>query len=309
MLPPELRAKAQVQYGSFSRVQARQHGLDRHGLFRRVASGELERCSPRVFHIAGTPVDARRALMDAVLDGGLGTVASRRSAAALWAIPGYDLSGVAEVARRRNAPARDLHLGHLHPLRYLPDHLVTRVAGIPVLTLAAVLFQLAGFEPPHRVERALDTVVTRSPGTLRALHQLLPELAAQGRDGIVVMRSLLQERPVGSRVFASNLERRFATILAAAGEPPLERQVDLGGHEWIGRTDFVDRELGAVFEVQSDTYHASVLDRRLDEERFAALRAAGFRAVEAVLERWVWHEPDRALEIVHSTRCRLRRAG
>ncbi|HEX2850859.1 MAG TPA: hypothetical protein VHN98_09910 [Acidimicrobiales bacterium] len=306
MLPPELRAKSQVQYGSFSRLQAHASGLDRYALRRRVATGDLERRSPRVFHVAGTPYDARRPLMEAVLDGGTGTYVTRRSAAALWRVPGYDLGADVEVTRRRGSPARTQHLGSLYPLRYLPDHLVTKVAGIPVVTLPLVLFQLAGFEHPGRVERALDTIVTKSPATLRALHALLPELAKQGRDGIVVMRSLLEERPVGSRVYASNLERRFATILEDAGEPPLERQVDVGGADWIGRVDFIDRELRALFEVQSDTYHTSVLDMRLDAERFEALRAAGWRAVEAIREEWIWHSPDQAVEVVRRTRRRLR---
>ena len=57
------------------------------------------------------------------------------------------------------------------------------------------------------------------------------------------MGALLLKRPVGYRPPESGLEARFMQILADAGEPPLERQVDLGGHDWIGRVDFLDRAL------------------------------------------------------------------
>ncbi|HEX2701508.1 MAG TPA: hypothetical protein VHM89_15010, partial [Acidimicrobiales bacterium] len=43
---------------------------------------------------------------------------------------------------------------------------------------------------------------------------------------------------------ASGLEARFARLLAEAGGAPLEAQVDVGGHEWVGRVDFLDRSLG-----------------------------------------------------------------
>ena len=193
------------------------------------------------------------------------------------------------------------------PLRYLPTHLTTTVAGVPVVTLPFLLFQLAGTERPQRVDRLLNTVVTRSPGVLIRLHDLLPELAEHGRNGIVFMREWLEEHPPGSAVVASGLEGRFERILREAGERPLSRQVDVGGHEWIGRVDFVDRELSALFEVDSVVHHTSALDSALDAARDEGLLAAGWRAVQRVPEEWIWYEPDRAVTAVREVRRRLRR--
>ena len=76
-----------------------------------------------------------------------------------------------------------------------------------------------------------------------------------------------------------------------AGEPPFERQVDLGDDEgWIGRVDFADRRLKVVVEVQSETFHSSLSDRRRDAERFRRLRAAGWIVVE-VTEDEIFHRP------------------
>jgi very-short-patch-repair endonuclease len=197
--------------------------------------------------------------------------------------------------------------GALFLLRHLPDHLTTTVAGIPTVTLPFLLFQLAGTERPDRVERALNTVCTKSPAVLVRLHELLPELAEHGRNGIVFMRDWLTRNPPGSRPVASGLEGRLQRILAEAGETPLRRQVDVGGHEWIGRVDFADLEVGALFEVDSLLHHTSELDVALDADRDERMLAAGWAAVERIPEEWIWYEPDRAVDVVRSTRRRLRR--
>lgn len=249
--------------------------------------------------------------MAAVLDAGPRTVAGRRTGAALWDVPGFPGTGAIELNRRRGSSGRTTELGLVFPLRYLPDHLVTAVDGIPVVTLPFLLYQLAGTERPDRVERALNTICTRSPAVLKRLHELLPELAEHGRNGIVFMRDWLDRNPPGSRPVASGLEGRFQRILSEAGERPLERQVDVGGHDWIGRVDFADLEIGALFEVDSLLHHTSELDQAHDAERDAQLLAAGWRSVSRIAEEWIWYEPDRAVTIVREVRRRpfLRRSG
>ena len=244
--------------------------------------------------------------MGAALDGGPGTAVGRRSAAALWRIPGYAF-GPVETTREKGTSGRPPNVGQLFTIRHLPTEHVTTVDRIPVISLPVLLFHLAGFERPARVERALNTIVTKSPAVHVRLHELLPELAEHGRNGIAFMREWLAANPVGSRVVASGLEFRFERLLAEAGEPPLARQVDAGGHEWIGRVDFVDRELSALFEVDSQTHHASALDAANDADRDERLLAAGWRSVTRIAEEWIWYDPDRAVRAVRDERRRLRR--
>jgi len=136
------------------------------------------------------------------------------------------------------------------------------------------------------------------------LHALLAELGGPGRNGVAAMRAALAGRPPGYVATASGLEARFARLLAEAGEAPLQRQVDLGGHAWIGRVDFVDRRLGIVVEVDSDVHHTSPLDRAHDRRRDDRLRAAGWSAVVRVTEDEIWRRPAEAVARVRDARRR-----
>ena len=133
---------------------------------------------------------------------------------------------------------------------------------------------------------------------------MLDELGARGRNGIGAMREILRERPVGYVAPASGLQARFRRVLAEAGERPLDRQVDLGGSEWIGRVDFVDRAARVLVEIDSAVHHSSKLDRARDTERDAALLAAGWRVVVRVSEEQVWYRPSEAVDAVRRARRR-----
>jgi very-short-patch-repair endonuclease len=123
------------------------------------------------------------------------------------------------------------------------------------------------------------------------------------------MRQVMAERPNSYVPPASGLESRFAEILRRAGEPPMDRQVNTGdAARWIGRVDFIDRELSVIAEVQSERFHASLIDRQLDAERIADLEAAGFRVIE-ISETEIWQQPSVAVDKVRTARAdaRLRR--
>jgi very-short-patch-repair endonuclease len=302
-----LRRLAARQYALVGRRQAAVHGVSWEAIRSRLRAGPWVEVNDRVIRLVGAPHHRFEPLMAATLHGGAGTVVNRRSGAHLWAVPGFP--EVAPVVSRRHGGGRRVPPGvELRPLRYLPEHLTTTVAGIPVVTLPFLLFQLAGSERPDRVERALNTFCTRSPAVHARLHELLPELADHGRNGIVFMRDWLERNPPGTRPVASGLEGRFQRILLEAGQRPLARQVDVGGHEWIGRVDFADLEVAALFEVDSLLHHTSELDVALDADRDRRLLAAGWRAVERVAEEWIWYDPDRAVAVVRDTRRRLHAA-
>ena len=135
-----------------------------------------------------------------------------------------------------------------------------------------------------------------SPGLLRALHRMLPELAERGRTGITLMRELLANRPMGYIAPASGLEDRVIRLLDDAGIKT-KRQVDVGGDDWIGRTDLLVVGTNVVIEVDSARFHTSLLDRKRDERRDEELRAAGFAPVR-VTEEDVWHAPEKVVRTV-----------
>jgi very-short-patch-repair endonuclease len=290
----ELRRLAAKQHGVVGRAQCRATGCSAQQL--RRDRQHWESVSRRVIRLAGAPYTDRSALMAAVLDAGENAAASHRSAAALWALPGFEL-GDLDVVRPHSADCHRASLACLHTTRWLPAHHVTTIDGIPVTTPARTLFDLAGKLPPARTERALDNAVAASPALLRALHRMLGELAERGRPGITVMRELLAARPAGYIAPASGLEGRLIRLLDQAGIRT-RRQVDVGGDDWIGRTDLVVTGTNVVVEVDSARFHTSLLDRERDARRDEELRAAGFVPLR-VIEHDVWHSPT---EVVRSVR-------
>jgi very-short-patch-repair endonuclease len=241
--------------------------------------------------------------MAAVLDAGPGAVASHRTAAALWRLPGFDLSH-RDVSRLHGGDHEPSSLSTLHHPRLLPAHHMTVLAGIPVTTPGRTLFDLAAILPPARTERAVDNALAASPALLNVLHRLLPELAQRGRTGIRTMRAILADRPAGYIAPASGLEARVVRLLADAGIRT-RRQVDLGGDDWIGRVDLVVEGARLVIEVDSARFHASRLDRARDTTRDAALRKTG-REVVRVTEEEAWHAPG---EVIRKVRSALRHAA
>jgi hypothetical protein len=303
-----VRLVAERQHGLVSWSHARALGANRQQLRGWCRGTDWELVTSRVLRLVGAPQDERQLLMLAVLDGGPGTVVSYFSMAALWQLPAFSY-GPIETSRPRELNGRPPCIGRLHRPRYLPAHHVTVIDGIPGTTLARTIFDLAAKLHPKRIERLVATVKGRSPGTLRSLHAMLPELAESGRNGIAVMREVLERQPLGIGSPETGLEIRFREILAEYGERPLRYQVDLGGHDWLGRFDCVDDELGLVVEVNSAVHHTSELDKQRDEDRRAALLAAGYREVVFVTDDQIWRRPAEAFRAVHEARARLRRTG
>jgi very-short-patch-repair endonuclease len=193
----------------------------------------------------------------------------------------------------------------LHEIARLREQHVTVLHGVPIVRPEVVVLQLCGSEHPARAERTLDHLWRRRLVSARSLRRTLDELAAQGRNGVRVLRELLDERGDDYVPPASSLEGRFAEVLERAGQAPMRRQVDSGGDRWVGRVDFRDEDLPLLVEVQSETYHLALTDARDDEVRLAALRAAGFEVVE-VTDAQVWHRPDEVVDAVCAARRRLR---
>lgn len=297
---------AGAQHGLVTREQLRAAGRDRAWVRRRIEDGLLVPLGPRVLRVAGSPATAPQTALAAVLDAGGPATLARRAALGAWGIPGFELTP-AHVVRTREGRVRS-STAVVHTSRRLLAHHVTAIHGLPVTTVARTLVDLAGELPFARLERICDWAWARGLLTGPSLHRTVDELAGRGRPGSAALRRLVADRPVGHRPPESNLEARVTQILRAAGEEPLDRQVDLGDDRaWIGRVDFVDRRRWIVFEVQSELYHSSPSARRDDAARLAALRAAGFTVVE-LSEFDVWHRPDRVLEAVRRARAEADRA-
>ncbi|MGH8873895.1 MAG: hypothetical protein ACRDVM_01400 [Acidimicrobiia bacterium] len=293
-----LRELAARQYGLVGRAQARQLGMGKDLLRRRIDRGELRFLTPEVLEVVGAPPSDGQSAMAALLDAPPGAVLSHTSAAAWWGLPGFDLRRDLHVTVPRQGAPRRGRLAMMHYQKDLPtDHLMV-LRGVPVTSPALTIFHLAALLHPKRAARACDNAWAMRLLDGATLHRLLHRLAASGRNGIGPMRQILADRPIDYVPPESGVEARYLQLIVEDGMPAPRRQVDLGGRFWVGRGDFLFEDVPGVVEILSARFHASYLDRSADEERFAAYRAAGL-SVLAIWDYEIWHHPR---EVVEKTR-------
>jgi very-short-patch-repair endonuclease len=286
------------QHGVVAVWQLRAVGNLRQEIDRLRSSVDWEAVSTRVFLRAGAPRTDEQRLMAAVLDVSPGGALSGTSAAWLWGVPGFKPTPV-HVTRHRGVSRRTSKLATVHEVIDLHPNQVKVVRGIPVVSPSRLVCELAGTNP-KRAERVLDWLWTERLLDGRTFRRTVEQLAARGRKGSTLARELDAARGPGYVPPASGIEERFIDIC----DFPMERQVDLGGHEWCGRVDFKDVELPLVVEVLSEKHHASLVDVAADEARKTKLQAAGFTIVE-VWDFEVWHRPPEVRERMRAARWRL----
>lgn len=297
-------------------LSAQQHGLVAAWQLRALGAtasevDRLRRTSPRwtaltrrVLALTGCPATSDRALMAAVLDASPGAALAGASAAAVWEAPGFRIEPI-HVVRHRGISRRGSPLATVHEVIDLLPHHIKVVRGIPVISPARTVCELAAVVHPDRLARVLDQLWSRGLLDGSTFDRTVRELAGRGRTGSTALRALNAERGPAYRPPDSGQERRFEQVLARHGEAPMRRQVNVGGEEWTGRVDYVDPDLPFIAEVQSERHHSSLVDRAADARRLAALRAAGFHVIE-VWDTQLWHEPESVAAAVRAARREVR---
>jgi very-short-patch-repair endonuclease len=286
------------QHGVAHRRQAWELGITRSAIDHALTRGDLRPIAGGVLWAAGAPCSDRQIAMACVLMAGRSAALSHSSGAALWGRSGFRLLP-GHATRPRRGGRRQRATDGLHDSTYLPESHVTEVDGIPVLTPSRLLFQLAGASSVRRMERLTDSAWRDGLVSGRSLHDMCDELSEHGRDGMSVMRQVLETRPIDYRPPDSGLEARFQELLVEHGLPAMRRQVDLGGHEWLGRVDFVGVDVPLIVLVDGERWHSSLLDREDDARQQHALEENGFVVVR-ITDREVWHDVATAMAKVRN---------
>lgn len=275
---------AAAQHGLIARGQALDRGLTPGQIDGRVRQGRWELAGRGVYRIPGSVATWQQRVMAAVLATGAPAAASRRTAAALWRLPGFE-PGAVEVTQVRGPSARNPGRG-LHDSKFLPPHQVRMVDGIPVWCPERTLLDLCGCVHPQRAERALDNALAMELTTIERVGLMLAETGVRGRPGTALLRRILGVRAADYVPPASELEALLLSVLATAGLPEPERQAWVGGTQApIGRVDFVYRDARLVIEADSRRHHSSWLDVEADHRRDLLLRAPGWEPM-----RVTWHQ-------------------
>lgn len=294
MLPGSVLELLQQQYALVARHQLRAccTPAERRRCRRHP---ELVQAGPRVLrHAAATP-DLGQQLLLAVLDAGPSAVLWGYAATQWWGF-GRFRSFPVDVARRP-MPLRPDHVGRIHSTDTLdPDLDVTTYRGIPIARPERLILWLARaftYRWGHdigalRLGRTLDHAWREGLIDPAVLRHLAERRSGKGNAGVVILRALLDDRPLDHRPTDSNLETRWEEVVGSLARQ-FRRQVVLGGAAPIGRFDEVHVDRPLVVEINSERHHTMPTDVARDEERYRQLVAAGFSVV-VYWEHDIWHD-------------------
>ena len=269
-----LRAILTRQHGLVTAQQLDRLGLSSQAVSRRRESGEFERVFPRIYRSPLAPPTLAQAAMAAVLWAGDGSVASHRTAAALWEIGGVQRGARVELwvpgGRAPRNAAVVVHRGAV------TENDRRRVDRVPVTSAARTIIDLAGCFEGEVLEAALEDVLHRGLTTPATIERRLASLGGSGRAGARRLRRLLAHRdeaPAGSR-----LEVKVWRLLRGAGLRPV-RQYVVRCEGRTFRLDFAWPNLKVAVEAEGFVAHGGRLAHVADRRRLAALVAAGWSIV------------------------------
>jgi REase_MTES_1575 len=145
-----------------------------------------------------------------------------RAAGAYWAFDGARPGWVELfVPTKQPSPADWLIL---HKNSSLPPDEVRTLGPLAVTSPARTLLDLGAVIHPREVEHALEDAIRRNLTSWAELNQILARHAASGRNGVGVLRTLLEERSPKDAVLHTRFERRMLKLIKEAGLPLPERQ-------------------------------------------------------------------------------------
>lgn len=216
-LPPGLGTLAARQHAVVSGRQLLESGLSRRQIRYRVEQKLLFPMFGDTFRCAGAPVTPPARYMSATL-AVPGSLLAGAAAAHLLGFPGWPpaepqvIAGtrsghrVGGVAIRRSDAVLERHR--------------TRVAAIPVTTIARTVLDLAGELGHEALADLVDSLVTSRRLGIERLFDEYDRIAGGGRRGTERLRRVLVERLGGRVIERSELERHGREFLDAHGLTP-----------------------------------------------------------------------------------------
>src|SRR4051794_7046642 len=263
-----MAALAERQHGVVPRRQLTARGARADAIDHRVERRRLHPVHRGVYAVGHRKLTREGAWMAAVLAGGDGAVLSHRSAAALWGIRDTSAPDVSVIAVRPRRGRSGLAVCRIT----LAADEVTTHRAIPVTTAARTLLDLAALIDEHQLARAAERAEALRLGSPTSLAELVARYP--GRPGVPNVKRLLDHGRVTPTTTRSELERRFLTLLDAAGLPrPLVNEPVDGAKE----PDFRWTRERLIVELDGFETHGTRAAFERDRARDRALMAAGWR--------------------------------
>ena len=147
-----------------------------------------------------------------------GSMASHRSAARLRRLDGFQRAPIELLVERGGKRRRQPRHAILHETLDLKAPDIDEVDGIACTSLVRTLVDLPAVAHEFRAGVALDQAIRQDPAVLGRVAERHREVARKGRDGTVVLRTLLAERGEG-HIVDSGFERRALRLIQGSTLP------------------------------------------------------------------------------------------
>jgi hypothetical protein len=263
---------AAASYGLLERHELIQLGVGHAAIDHSLQRDQLVRLHRNVYTLPGVSPSFRQRILAAVLAAGDGAVASHRTAAILLGVAGRGAPEIVEITvpRLRNPQPAGVEVHRIGDLS--PDHCIV-VDGIPCTGPLRLMIDLGAVELKHIVEDVLERALTAGLVTVRGVEWMLTELSQKGRAGCGVIRSILDERALGTAVADGLIEPRMTRIFRRFGIPMPVFQYELrtASGLFVARFDFAYPDRKHAFEVDGYEHHGSprAMERGFDRDRSA----------------------------------------
>jgi very-short-patch-repair endonuclease len=265
------------QHGVFSGAQARTAGYDKHGVARKLASGEWIQLDYRVFALASAPSTWERQLWVALLSRPEAVIGGR-AAAHLHGFRGFSrvkpVIMVPGSSNARSQVAKVVRAEHFSELD------LVHIRGFPVTSVAETLMTLSGEVPAGRFESLLDDLLLASRIDQMPLTRILEREKGRRRRGIVLLRNLVDERREDApSQGASYLERMLERLLSKADLPPWSREHPFSIRGAPSRVDVYIAAWRLVIEADGRNWHARTEAYEHDRHRDNNLAVQGVQVI------------------------------
>lgn len=233
---------------------------------------------------------------------GARSAASHRTAAALDRLDGSCETVIEVTSEWSSHPAPKGVI--LHRTRRWDDIDRTVTRGIAATSVNRTLLDYAAVVPKLLVARGVEDAIRRGLTNEGALRRRLAQIGGPGVRGTVLLRDVLDRRPLG-RPARSGFEVMTLDLMLTAGFPmPIRR------YPVRDETGLIVAELDLAYphrmlgvEPGGAKWHSTEAQVRRDEERKALLRRLGWDITDLTWDMVV-HHPEQAIAAIRAALCR-----
>lgn len=268
---------ASRQYGAISSRQAREAGLDKSAVRRRLVYGAWVQLDHSVYALASSPPKWERRLAAAILSRPV-AVLTHTTAAHLLEMRGFRRQRPAIlVPRGSNTRSR---IARVYETDEFEKIGVTQAHGFTITTVPETLLVLGRDLPQARLEHVFDDTLLGGRLDLDVMLEILGREAGRRTRGIRIVRELTASRlPSAPSKNSTYLEGMLEWVLHGSNLPAWTREYPLRLPHANARVDVFVQSWALVIEADGRNWHMKKTDFESDRRRDNALAAQGVQVL------------------------------